>query len=63
MTPKEKAEELVDKLYQTTPNETCFSPEFETGNVPYKAWEQAKQCALIAVDEIMHVLFIAALDG
>ena len=56
MTPNEKAKELVDKLYQTTPNETCFSPEFETGNVPYKAWEQAKQCALIAVDEIIDAI-------
>ena len=54
MTPKEKAEELVYKIYQTTPNETCFSPQFETGNIPYKAWEQAKQCALIAVDEILN---------
>ena len=37
MTPKEKAEELVDKYY-----------EFH-----YINYELAKQCALIAVDEIL----------
>jgi hypothetical protein len=41
MTPKEKAEELVDKFVQYTPADS----EFE---YPY-----AKQCALIAVDEIL----------
>jgi hypothetical protein len=40
MTPKEKAEELVDKFIQYTPADS----EFE---YPY-----AKQCALIAVGEI-----------
>jgi hypothetical protein len=40
MTPKEKAEELVDKFVQYTPADS----ELE---YPY-----AKQCALIAVDEI-----------
>jgi hypothetical protein len=40
MTPKEKAEELVDKFLQYTPADS----EFE---YPY-----AKQCALIAVSEI-----------
>lgn len=43
MTPKEKARELVNKFYQTKPNEAWF----------YSAWDQAKQCALIAVDEII----------
>ena len=42
MTPKEKAEELVDKFLQYTPADS----EFE---YPY-----AKQCALIAVDEIIN---------
>jgi hypothetical protein len=40
MTPKEKAEELVDKFVQYTPADS----ELE---YPY-----AKQCALIAVDEL-----------
>ena len=41
MTPKEKAEELVDKFVQYTPADS----ELE---YPY-----AKQCALIAVDEML----------
>jgi hypothetical protein len=41
MTPKEKAEELVDKFVQYTPADS----EFE---YPY-----AKKCALIAVHEIL----------
>ena len=44
MTPKEKAEELVDKFVQYTPADS----EFE---YPY-----AKQCALIAVDEILNAV-------
>ena len=40
MTPKEKAEELVDKYY-------------EFHNINY---ECAKQCAIIAVDEILNFL-------
>lgn len=54
MTPKEKAVELVDKFYQTTPNEAWYCPP--VGSITssnYSAWEQAKQCALIAVDEII----------
>jgi hypothetical protein len=43
MTPKEKAEELVDKFIQYVPAEE----EFE--------WDYAKQCALIAVDEIQKI--------
>ena len=42
MEPKEKAEELVDKFIQYTPADS----EFE---YPY-----AKQCALIAVNEIIN---------
>ena len=52
MTPKEKAIELVDKFYQTTPNE-CFVNEPIGIAGRYKAWNQSKQCALIAVDEIL----------
>jgi hypothetical protein len=40
MTPKEKAEELVDKMYQELPDH-------------YDDHNQAKRCALIAVDEII----------
>jgi len=52
MTPKEKAAELVDSFYQTTPNE-CFVNEPIGIAGRYKAWEQSKQCARIAVDEIL----------
>jgi hypothetical protein len=52
MTPKEKAIELVDKFYQTTPNE-CFVNEPIGIAGRYKAWNQSKECALIAVDEII----------
>ena len=52
MTPKEKAEELVDKFYQTTPNEYFVNEPIGIKG-RYKSWEQAKQCALIAVNEII----------
>ena len=52
MTPKEKAIELVDKFYQTTPNEYFVNEPIGIKG-RYKSWEQAKQCALIAVDEII----------
>ena len=54
MTPKEKAEELVDKFYQTTPNETWIDEPLGEFMQTYTAWGQAKQCALIAVDEILN---------
>ena len=53
MTPKEKAKQLVDKFYQTTPNESWFNPPIGLQE-EYKAWEQSKQCALITVDEIIN---------
>ena len=52
MTPKEKAKELVDKFYQTTPNEYFVNEPIGIKG-RYKSWEQAKQCALIAVNEII----------
>jgi hypothetical protein len=52
MTPKEKAKELVDKFYQTTPNESWINQTIGLKK-EYKAWEQSKQCALIAVDELI----------
>ena len=42
MTPKEKAEQLVDKMY------TCYQGHIDKYT--------AKQCALIAVDEIIDAL-------
>jgi hypothetical protein len=69
MTPKEKAQELVDKFYQTTPNEAWVNEPLGISE-EYKAWKQAKQCALIAVDEIIKALppfsygleFVAKID-
>ena len=50
MTPKEKAEELVDKMY--------FSRRYkdEENYVPEQSWIHAKQCSLIAVDEILTII-------
>ena len=55
MIPKEKAEELVDKFYQTTPNESWINQPIGLKK-EYKAWEQSKQCALIAVDEVLNFI-------
>jgi hypothetical protein len=44
MTPKEKAEEFITKFY---PRATSYSSDRKNQN------ENAKQCALIAVDEII----------
>ena len=60
MTPKEKAEELVDKFYQTTPNEYFVNEPIGIAG-RYKAWNQSKQCALIAVDEILDLKHIVTL--
>ena len=48
MTPKEKAEELVDKMY--------FSRRYKEGEdyIPEQARIHAKECALIAVDEMLN---------
>ena len=65
MTPKEKAIELVDKFYQTTPNEYFVNEPIGIKG-RYKSWEQAKQCALIAVDEMIiqnGELYLNGLDG
>ena len=49
MTPKEKAIELYNKMY-----ETGFKPKSVLLRI-----EQAKECALIAVDEIIEANHIA----
>lgn len=41
MTPKEKAEQLINKMYYTQSSPTI--------------WNQAKQCALIAINEILNI--------
>ena len=54
MSPKEKAEQLVGKCFDTFIND---KDEHYVGT----AWELSKQCALIAVDEILNVT--AGLNG
>ena len=52
MTPKEKAEELVDKMY--------FSRRYDDAEsyIPQRAYDHAKECALIAVDEILDIVSV-----
>ena len=51
MTPKEKAKELVDKFFEYT-----YRVKWD---IDKNKWEhnfdQSKQCALIAVDEILNI--------
>jgi hypothetical protein len=48
MTPKEKADELIDKMY--------YSGRYDDKEdyIPAMAWDRAKQCALMAVEEILN---------
>ena len=49
MTPKEKAEELIDKIY--------YCQRYADGEnyIPLEAYKRAQQCSLIAVDEILNL--------
>ena len=51
MTPKEKAQELVNKFISYS----YFSDGNNSMNRSYQQEDNAKQCALIAVDEIIKV--------
>jgi hypothetical protein len=53
MTPKEKAKELVDKMYNTPHCGIEHFPSKHYCDCSEIGFFQAKQCALIAVDEIM----------
>ena len=50
MTPQEKAKELLDKMY--------YSGRYDDKEdyIPAMAWKRAKQCALMAVDEMIEKL-------
>jgi len=52
MLPKEKAKELIDKMYYTISNNGSYTGE---NSIPHK-WEEGKKCALIAVEEIKEQL-------
>ena len=47
MTPKDKAKELIDKMLESL---------YDNGSLSFKRilYDKAKQCALIAVDEILN---------
>ena len=51
-TPKEKAQEIFNKMYQV---------DDIMGNYPM-CFDTAKQCALIAVDEILNISCLRDLD-
>jgi hypothetical protein len=55
MTPKEKAKELVDKFYQRFPLKMNVITTRGDLSWEYDSWNEAKQCALIAVDEILNI--------
>tara|TARA_R110000823_G_scaffold99152_1_gene214043 strand:- start:1197 stop:1439 length:243 start_codon:yes stop_codon:yes gene_type:complete len=46
MTPKEKADELIEKMFSNM-------PKYLQGKI---GWETAKQCALICVDDTLEAL-------
>ena len=50
MTPKEKAEDLVDKMYYSR---RCDDSE---NFIPQRSFDHAKQCALIALQEMIELL-------
>jgi hypothetical protein len=53
MTPKEKALKLCDAFYQLLPLEQYVITTDGDLSWEYDTWKNAKQCALIAVDEII----------
>ena len=53
MTAKDKAKELVDNFYQLFPLEMDVTVTEGDLSWEYDGWKQSKQCALIAVDEML----------
>jgi hypothetical protein len=56
MTPKEKATQLCDAFYQKLPLERYVKTTDGDLSWEYNSWKRAKECALIAVDEILNAL-------
>ena len=56
MTPKEKAQELVKKMY----GNIFDGGQYEDAE---ESWYNAKQCALIAVDEIIEFMEVDDFDS
>lgn len=61
MTPKEKANKLIDSFYQKLPLEKYVSTSDGDLSWEYISWDRSKECALIAVDEILNLSKIASL--
>jgi hypothetical protein len=61
MTPKEKATQLCDAFYQKLPLERYVTTTDGDLSWEYNSWQRAKECALIAVDEILDLNKIASL--
>ena len=57
MTPKEKAIELIDKMYNTEHCGIKHIPNKRYCDCSEINMFQAKQCALIAVDEILDFMY------
>lgn len=55
MTPKQKAQELFNKYYLLDIEIDLNHPDPESTTV--RGYKDSKQCALIAVDEILQTLF------
>jgi len=53
MTPKEKAKELIDKFYQRFPLKMNVITRKGDLSWEYDNWKEAKECALIAVNEML----------
>lgn len=53
MTPKEKANQLTDAYYNILPLEKYVTTKDGDLTWEYNSWEEAKRCALIAVDELL----------
>lgn len=55
MTPKEKANKLIDSFYQKLPLEKYISTSDGDLSWEYISWDRSKECALIAVCEILNM--------
>jgi hypothetical protein len=53
MNPKEKAHDLICNFYFALPNNGLSDSGINSTSI---RWKEAKQCALIAVDEILNVV-------
>ncbi len=56
MTPKEKAQDLVDLFYQLFPLDKDVITTDGELNWEYNDWNKSKKAALIAVDEVLNAL-------